>query len=577
MTNFKDRLVEINKTSRWVPEPIQTGRFHNWLKDANDWCFSRDRFWGTPIPIWVSDDGEEVVAVGSVAELQELSGVTEPITDLHRESIDHITIPSKEGRGDLKRIPEVFDCWFESGSMPYASIGYPRKVTEEDFFKIFPADFIGEGLDQTRGWFYTLNVISAALFDRTPYKNLIVNGLVLAEDGSKMSKSKQNFDPPMDVINQFGADAIRLYLMNSPLVRADPLKFSNKGVFEVVKTVFMPWYNVQRFLLQNITRWEEEFGESFKIDHARTAQLDKLDNVMDRWIISSAQNLIRFVRTELDNYRLYSVLEKKVNFLVDLSNWYVKLNRDRLKGVNGREDWTNALTTLFTVLMDSMLLMAPYVPFLVETFYQNMRLLLKEDSPLLEESIHFLLIPDAREELVDHALLDVVDKMQRLVEKVRVIRDNIKIPIKQGVKSLTVVCTEEATLEKMRLVEAYIKSEVNVSEVHFTSDYTKYMLYKLAPNHRVLGSLLGAEYGKLRKELMNLGEDYVKSFIDNKTIEFKGHTFGEDCFTLTAQVIPLETENLNSEADLDFAVVLDSTITEELKRARFAREFVNRV
>lgn len=446
VTQFKDRLVENNKKATWVPENIQTGRFHNWLADANDWCFSRDRFWGNPIPIWISDDGEEVIVVGSIQELIDLSGVSD-ITDIHRESIDHITIPSKQGKGDLKRIPEVFDCWFESGSMPYASVGYPNKISQEDFDKIFPGDFIGEGLDQTRGWFYTLNVISTALFDTTPYKNLIVNGLVLAEDGAKMSKSKQNYDTPTIVIDQYGADAIRLYLMNSPLVKADSLKFANKGVFEVVKTVFMPWYNVNRFFLQNVTRWEEEFGESFRIDEELTQSLDNLDNEMDRWIISSSQNLTAYVRTELDNYRLYSVLGKKVEFLEQLSNWYVKLNRDRLKGSNGKEDWTKALNTLFQVLLNSTILMAPYVPFIVESFYQNLSRLLKDGSPMKEQSVHFLLIPEPRADLVDKDLLDVVDKMQRIVERARVIRDNIKQPMKQGLKALTVVCLEEETLQ----------------------------------------------------------------------------------------------------------------------------------
>lgn len=495
VSQFKDKIIANNNTARWVPEPIQTGRFHNWLADANDWCFSRDRFWGNPIPIWVSDDGEEIVVIGSVQELKELSGVQE-ITDIHRESIDHITIPSKQGKGVLKRIPEVFDCWFESGSMPYASVGYPTKITEEDFKKIFPADFIGEGLDQTRGWFYTLNVIATALFDVSPYKNLIVNGMVLAEDGAKMSKSKKNFDDPMDVVHEYGADAIRLYLMNSPLVRADPLRFTKTGVYDVARTVFRPWYNVCRFMLQNINRWENEFGEKFVVDEQLTSNLNNLDNVMDKWILASSQNLIKFVREELDNYRLYSVLEKKVKFLENLSNWYVKLNRDRLRGTTGKEDWTKCLNTLYTVMLNSMILMAPYVPFIVEGFYQDMRLLLKKDSAVLEDSIHYLLIPEFNQDLVDDRLLEAVDKMQRMVERARAIRDTKNVTLKQCVNGITVVCLEEQTLEKLKLVEEYIKSEVNVVNVEFTTEYKKYMQYNLTPNHKLLGERLKAEYGK---------------------------------------------------------------------------------
>jgi len=224
ITDIKEDLIANNKTTRWVPASIQEKRFHNWLVDARDWCFSRNRYWGNPIPIWMSADGEEVICVGSIKELEELSGV-KGITDLHREYVDDIVIPSKEGRGDLRRIPEVFDCWFESGSMPFAQSHYPFSNPEEEHSKSFPCDFIAEGLDQTRGWFYTLMAISTAVKGCAPFKNLIVNGIVLAEDGTKMSKSKKNYPDPMWVADQYGADACRLYLCNSPVVRAEPLKF----------------------------------------------------------------------------------------------------------------------------------------------------------------------------------------------------------------------------------------------------------------------------------------------------------------------------------------------------------------
>lgn len=259
--DFKDKLLVNNAKTYWVPEFAKEKRFANWLTDARDWAVSRNRYWGNPIPLWVSDDFEEVVCVGSIKELEELSGVKN-ITDIHKEFVDKITIPSKMGKGTLKRVPEVFDCWFESGSMPYAQSHYPFE-NKDTFEQNFPADFIAEGIDQTRGWFYTLLVISTALFDKPPFKNLITNGLVLAQDGQKMSKRKKNYPDPSEIINKYGADAVRLYLITSPAVRGDGLKFTEAGVKDIIKDAFLPWINALKFLTQNIERWEVEKADKF--------------------------------------------------------------------------------------------------------------------------------------------------------------------------------------------------------------------------------------------------------------------------------------------------------------------------
>lgn len=249
-------LLQSNSQTYWVPDFVKEKRFGNWLREVRDWAVSRNRYWGTPIPLWVSDDGVEVVCIGSIAELQQYTD--EPIVDLHRENIDHIVIPSKRpGRPPLRRIPEVFDCWFESGAMPYAQQHYPFE-NAATFQQRFPADFIAEGIDQTRGWFYTLLVLSTSLFGKAPFKNVIVNGMVLAADGQKMSKRKKNYPDPIGVIDKYGADALRLYLINSPVVRADNLRFREEGVRDVVKDVFLPWYNAYRFLFQNIVRYVKE-------------------------------------------------------------------------------------------------------------------------------------------------------------------------------------------------------------------------------------------------------------------------------------------------------------------------------
>ena len=282
VTEIKEDLVKNNHKAYWIPKVIQEKKFDNWLKDAKDWCFSRNRFWGNPIPLWVSEDGEEIICVGSVKELEELTGAK--VTDLHRENIDHLTIESRQGKGKLRRIEEVFDCWFESGSMPFAQVHYPFSTSEEEFSKIFPADFIGEGIDQTRGWFYTLNVISTGIKNSNPYKNLIVNGLVLTSDGKKMSKRLKNYPDPMKVCDEFGADAVRMYLINSPLVRADNLNFDkDKGVHGIVRDVFLPWYNAYRFLIQNISKWETHSGRNFLFAEDVESLLPRF-NVTDRWI-----------------------------------------------------------------------------------------------------------------------------------------------------------------------------------------------------------------------------------------------------------------------------------------------------
>lgn len=290
-----DMLKNI-ESSHWTPSFVKERRFANWISGARDWNVSRNRYWGTPIPIWSSDDGEERICVGSVEELRKLSGFTGDLSDIHRDKIDHITIPSQQGKGQLKRIEEVFDCWFESGSMPFASQHYPFE-NQEKFEKSFPGQFIAEGLDQTRGWFYTLVVLGTHLFVKMPFQNCVVNGIVLAEDGKKMSKRLKNYPDPTIVMEKYGSDALRLYLINSPVVRAEPLRFKESGVKEVVQKVLLPLWNSYNFFTSQVALLKKIEDVDYMFDPSMESSNT---NVMDKWILASCQSLLEFVNQEMN-------------------------------------------------------------------------------------------------------------------------------------------------------------------------------------------------------------------------------------------------------------------------------------
>ena len=425
VAGFNDKLVECNKQTRWVPKFVGESRFMNWIANARDWNISRNRYWGTPIPIWASEDFEEIVCIGSVEELRQYSGCGE-INDLHRESIDHITIPSKKGKGNLKRIEEVFDCWFESGSMPYASKHYPFE-NKEEFESAFPAQFIAEGLDQTRGWFYTLLVLGVHLFDKAPFQNVIVNGIVLASDGKKMSKRLKNYPEPGIILDEFGADALRLYLISSPVVRGETLKFRKEGVKEVITQALLPWWNSFRFFENQALLFESTNDRLFKYTPSKT----KKQNVMDNWIIASCQSLLLHIKTEMEAYRLYNVLPRLLALIENLTNWYIRFNRRRLKGENGPEDTMDALNTLFEALFTLTRAMSSFTPFLSENIYLRLKKFISdEDLPSDSRSVHFLLLPDPRTDLLDENIERRVRRMQKVIELGRIVRERKTISLK---------------------------------------------------------------------------------------------------------------------------------------------------
>ncbi|XP_061949689.1 isoleucine--tRNA ligase, cytoplasmic-like isoform X2 [Populus nigra] len=502
---LKEQLLENNKQTYWVPDYVKEKRFHNWLENARDWAVSRSRFWGTPLPVWISDDGEEVIVMDSISKLEKLSGVK--VFDLHRHNIDHITIPSSRGPefGVLRRVEDVFDCWFESGSMPYAYIHYPFENVEL-FEKNFPGHFVAEGLDQTRGWFYTLMVLSTALFGKPAFRNLICNGLVLAEDGKKMSKSLKNYPSPMDVINDYGADALRLYLINSPVVRAETLRFKKEGVFNVVKDVFLPWYNAYRFLVQNAKRLEVEGLAPFTpID---SATLQDSSNVLDQWINSATQSLVHFVRQEMNAYRLYTVVPYLLKFLDNLTNIYVRFNRKRLKGRTGEEDCRTALSTLYNVLLISCKVMAPFTPFFSEGLYQNLRRVCTGS----EESIHYCSFPHVEGER-DERIEQSVARMMTIIDLARNIRERHNKPLKSPLREMIVVHPDVDFLDDIAgKLKEYVLEELNVRSLVPCNDTLKYASLRAEPEFSLLGKRLGKSMGVVAKEVKAMSQKDILEF-----------------------------------------------------------------
>ncbi|WJZ88088.1 hypothetical protein VitviT2T_007419 [Vitis vinifera] len=571
--NLKEQLLENNKQTYWVPDFVKEKRFHNWLENARDWAISRSRFWGTPLPLWISEDGEEKIVMDSIEKLEKLSGVK--VTDLHRHKIDHITIPSSRGPefGVLRRVDDVFDCWFESGSMPYAYIHYPFENFEL-FENNFPGHFVAEGLDQTRGWFYTLMVLSTALFGKPAFRNLICNGLVLAEDGKKMSKRLKNYPSPTEVIDEYGADALRLYIINSPVVRAEPLRFKKEGVHGVVKGVFLPWYNAYRFLVQNARRLEVEgVGPFIPIDGVT---LQKSSNVLDQWINSATQSLVHFVRQEMDAYRLYTVVPYLVKFLDYLTNTYVRFNRKRLKGRTGEGDCRTALSTLYYVLLTSCKVMAPFTPFFTEVLYQNLR----KVSNGSEESIHYCSFPQEegqRGERIEQS----VARMTTIIDLARNIRERHNKPVKTPLREMVVVHPDQEFLDDIAgKLKEYVLEELNIRSLVPCNDPLKYASLRAEPDFSVLGKRLGKSMGVVAKEVKAMSQEDILAFEKAGEVTISNH-----CLKLTDIKVfrdfkrpeNMTAEEIDASGDGDVVVILDLRPDESLFEAGIAREVVNRI
>lgn len=558
VSDLRDSLMESNEKIRWVPSHIKHGRMGNWLNNAIDWCISRNRVWGTPIPIWENDETGSSICIGSREELLNLSG-SRP-DDLHRENIDPLDFQLPGERGTYRRIPEVLDCWFESGSMPYAQKHYPFE-NKEIFEAGFPADFIAEGLDQTRGWFYTLIALSSAMFGKPAFQNVIVNGMVLAADGKKMSKSIGNYTDPEILMEKHGADALRLYLINSGLVRGEEQRFVDSGVRDMTRRALLPWYNAFMFLdlYAQIDGWTVD---RYDLNHA---------TVLDRWILSRLQTLKASIATEMERYRLDNVVPQLFNFIEDLTNWYIRLNRSRFWGEGLTRDKIAAYSALYSSVHDLTLAMAPCTPFLSDHVYRGLGGL--SNASELVQSVHLCDYPEPNQDLQDKRLEQAVTRMQRIVLLGRKQREHKKVSLRTPLSTLVVIHRDDVVLNDIRSLEDYVKGELNVKNVVYDSDEGKYINWFAKPNFPVLGKRLGKRMKEFQALIQQLRSEDLERFQADGSIELNNETFTLDEINVYREA----TEGSSVTSDSLVSIDLDFALTQELIDEGVARELVHRI
>ncbi|KUI97507.1 isoleucine--tRNA ligase [Vibrio sp. MEBiC08052] len=556
--SMRDELVVNNRQINWVPDHIQEGRMGKWLEGAIDWAVSRNRYWGTPLPIWHNETSGHYICIGSREELEQYTGVL--VEDLHRDHIDHLTFEVEGETGVYRRIEEVFDCWFESGAMPYAQVHYPFE-NKDKFESSFPASFIAEGVDQTRGWFYTLQVLSQCLFGQPAFKNVIVNGIVMAEDGKKMSKRLKNYTAPDVLMEHYGADALRLYLINSGLVKAEEQRFSDSGVQEMIRQVLLPWLNGYKF-----------FSTYAKIDQWQShTTVNQPDNLFDQWILSRLQTLKFSVNEEMQRYHLYNVVPRLFDFIEQLTNWYIRLNRSRFWEKGTSKDKEQAYWTLFTCLDELCRLMAPFAPFLAEYLFQELKQFRGDCS--CPDSVHLCTYPEADVTYQMPVLEDSVERFQHLVSMGRQKRNDLKIKTKTPLSRVTILHKDPAVLADVQQLSQYIQSELNVKEVLFSTDEADYIDFYAKPNFPVLGKKLGKQMKHFGQLIESLSVQELEVFQESGQLILEGQSFDEQDIILYRQA----RAGTHAISDRFISLDVDPELTEALVAEGAVREIVSRI
>ena len=560
VADHHEALLRANSQIKWQPAHIKEGRFGKWLAGSRDWAVSRNRYWGNPIPIWKCEDPDckHTLCVGSRQELKELSGVYPE--DLHKQFVDKITIKCPKCGKTMHRIPEVFDCWFESGSMPYAQQHYPFE-NKEYFESHFPANFISEGLDQTRGWFYTLTILASHLFDKPAFQNCVVNGLVLASDGRKMSKSLRNYTDPVEVINKFGSDALRLFLIHSPVVKADDLRYSDDGVRDVIKNIILPLWNSYSFYVTyaNIDGIQPT-GHLFD---------DKLpSNPLDAWLLSITQRLVKDVTNGLDDYDFSGAVDPIVSFIDELNNWYIRRSRRRFWKSENDSDKKEAYEALYIALKTFSQVAAPFVPFITEEMWQN----LKNVSD--KESVHLTDYPVYNEKWHNEELEFKMATVQKAVSMGRSLRNTFNLKNRQPLASVALVTRDANEKRVLAEMEDSIREELNVKKVEFHDREDELVEYSCKANFKVLGKELGPKMKAAAAVIQTLASEQIQSILEGTslTIDVDGTSV-----ELTAEKVIVdrsEKDGLKVLNDGTLTVGLDSKITDELKKEGYVRDLV---
>ena len=560
MTAVKDDLIANNNTINWIPESIGKGRFGDWLENVQDWSISRNRYWGTPLNIWECECGCQH-SIGSIEELKSMSDNCPDEIELHRPYIDNVTIKCPKCGKEMHRVPEVIDCWFDSGSMPFAQYHYPFE-NQELFEKHFPADFISEAVDQTRGWFYSLLAISTLIFNKAPYKNVIVLGHVQDENGQKMSKSKGNAVDPFDALEKYGADAIRwyFYINSAPWL---PNRFHGKAVTEGQRKFMGTLWNTYAFfvLYANI----DEFDAT-----KYTLEYEKL-SVMDKWLLSKLNSAIKAVDEDLANYKIPEAAKALQSFVDDMSNWYVRRSRERFWAKGMEQDKINAYMTLYTALVEICKTAAPMIPFMTEDIYQNLVRSIDANAP---ESIHLCDFPKVNEAHIDKELEENMDRVLKLVVMGRACRNTANIKNRQPIGQMYV----KADFELSEFFDAIVADELNVKNVTFTQEVRDFTSYSFKPQLKTVGPKYGKLLGGIKNVLSGLdGNAAMDELNANGCLRFEVN--GEEV-VLNREDLLIDTAQMEgyvSEDDNGITVVLDTNLSEELLEEGFVREIISKV